>query len=46
MTFRKVADEHENHFYLEGTTDAPVQIDCDEMQLFADHMEASRPKAG
>jgi LPS-assembly protein len=40
MTFRKVADEHENHFYLEGTTDAPVQIDCDEMQLFADHMES------
>ena len=40
MTFRKVADEHENHYYLEGTTDAPVQIDCDEMQLFADHMES------
>ena len=40
MTFRKVADEHENHFFLEGTTDAPVQIDCDEMQLFADHMES------
>ena len=39
MTFRKVADEHENHFILEGTEDAPVQIDCDEMQLFADHME-------
>jgi LPS-assembly protein len=39
MTFQKVADEHENHFILEGTTDAPVQIDCDEMQLFADHME-------
>ncbi len=40
MTARKVADEHENHYYLEGTTDAPVQIDCDETQLFADHMES------
>jgi LPS-assembly protein len=39
LTFRKVADEHENHFILEGTEDAPVQIDCDEMQLFANHME-------
>jgi LPS-assembly protein len=40
LHFQKVADEHENHFILEGTTDAPVQIDCDEMQLFADHMES------
>ncbi len=39
MTAQKVEDEHENHYYLEGTADAPVQIDCDEMQLFADHME-------
>ncbi len=40
MTFRKVADGPENHFVLEGTIDAPVQINCDEMQLFADHMES------
>ena len=40
MTFQKVADEHDNHFLLDGTKDAPVQIDCDEMQLFADHMES------
>jgi LPS-assembly protein len=29
-----------NHFVLEGTDDAPVQIDCDEMQLSADHVES------
>ena len=34
------ATDNENHFYLDGTIDAPVQIDCDEMQLFADHIEA------
>jgi LPS-assembly protein len=39
MTSRRVSEENENHFYLEGTIDAPVQIDCDDMQLFADHME-------
>ncbi len=40
LTAQRVADEHENHYLLEGTADAPVQIDCDEMQLFADHMES------
>jgi LPS-assembly protein len=40
MTATRVSDEHENHYLLEGTTDAPVQIDCDEMQLFADHVES------
>jgi LPS-assembly protein len=40
LHFHKVDDGHENHFILEGTVDAPVQIDCDEMQLFADHMES------
>src|SRR4051812_39666002 len=28
-----------NHYVLEGTKDAPVQIDCDDAQLFADHVE-------
>ncbi len=28
-----------DHFVLDGTEDAPVQIDCDDMQLFADHVE-------
>ncbi len=40
MNARRVADEHENHYILEGTIDAPVQINCDEMQLFADHIES------
>src|SRR3954453_24194110 len=40
MTATRVSDEHESHYLLEGTTDAPVQIDCDEMQLFADHVES------
>ncbi|MEN3339543.1 MAG: LPS-assembly protein, partial [Acidobacteriota bacterium] len=39
MSSRRVSEENENHFFQDGTTDAPVQIDCDEMQLFADHME-------
>ncbi len=29
----------EDHYILEGTSDQPVQIDCDDMQFFADHME-------
>jgi LPS-assembly protein len=33
-----------NHFVLEGTDDAPVQIDCDEMQLSADHVEMLQEK--
>jgi LPS-assembly protein len=28
-----------DHYVLEGTGEAPVQIDCDDMQLFADHVE-------
>jgi len=28
-----------DHFVFDGTPDAPVQIDCDNMQLSADHME-------
>ena len=28
-----------DHYVLEGTADAPVQIDCDDLQFFADHME-------
>ncbi len=34
------------HFFLDGTADAPVQIDCDDMQLFADQMEIFRPRHG
>jgi LPS-assembly protein len=29
----------EEHYVAEGTGDQPVQIDCDDMQFFADHME-------
>jgi LPS-assembly protein len=29
-----------DHYVLEGTGDAPVQMDCDQMQLFADHVES------
>jgi LPS-assembly protein len=32
----------ERHSTLEGTPDHPVQIDCDEMQFFADHLENYR----
>jgi LPS-assembly protein len=28
-----------DHFVLDGTADAPVQIECDNMLLFADHLE-------
>ncbi len=28
-----------DHVVLEGTLDSPVQIDCDDMQLFGDHVE-------
>ena len=28
-----------DHYVIEGTADQPVQIDCDDMQFFADHME-------
>ncbi len=36
MTGVRVAGDH---YVLDGTEDAPVQIDCDDMQLSADHME-------
>lgn len=39
MTLDKVA---EDHYVLKGTADAPVQIDCDDMQLFADQLESFR----
>jgi LPS-assembly protein len=29
----------EDHYVMEGTADQPVQIDCDDLQFFADHME-------
>ena len=29
----------EEHYVMEGTSDQPVQIDCDDLQFFADHME-------
>ncbi len=36
MTGTRLPDDH---YVLEGTADAPVQIDCDDLQFFADHME-------
>jgi LPS-assembly protein len=36
MSGTRLADEH---FVMEGTADQPVQIDCDDLQFFADHME-------
>ncbi len=39
MSLEKVA---EDQYVLNGTADAPVQIDCDDMQLFADHLESFR----
>jgi LPS-assembly protein len=36
LSSARLADEH---YVLEGTRDQPVQIDCDDMQFFADHME-------
>ena len=29
----------DDHYVLDGTADQPVQIDCDDVQFFADHME-------
>jgi len=29
----------DDHYVMEGTADQPVQIDCDDLQFFADHME-------
>lgn len=29
----------DDHYVLEGNEDFPVQIDCDDVQFFADHME-------
>jgi LPS-assembly protein len=36
MSGTRLADEH---FVMNGNADQPVQIDCDDMQFFADHME-------
>jgi LPS-assembly protein len=36
MSGTRLADEH---YVMEGTADQPVQIDCDDLQFFADHME-------
>ena len=36
MSGTRLADEH---FVMEGTADQPVQVDCDDLQFFADHME-------
>ena len=36
MTGTRLPDDH---YVLEGTGDQPVQIDCDDVQFFADHME-------
>ena len=36
MTGTRLPDEH---YVLEGSEDAPVQIDCDDLQFFADQME-------
>ena len=46
LTFRAVEEQidgkDEKHSILDGTPDVPVQINCDEMQFFADHMENFR----
>ena len=36
MSLTRLADDH---VVMEGTADQPVQIDCDDLQFFADHME-------
>ena len=36
MSGTRLADEH---FVMDGNADQPVQIDCDDMQFMADHME-------
>ena len=38
----KIDGKDERHTILDGTPDAPVQIDCDDMQFFADHVESFR----
>lgn len=37
-----VNGKEETHTILDGTPNVPVQIDCDDMQFFADHMENFR----
>ena len=39
LTFETVTPQH---LKLDGTPDIPVQVDCDEAQFFADHMEIFR----
>ena len=36
MSGTRLADEH---YVMNGNADQPVQIDCDDLQFFADHME-------
>ncbi|HEX6976173.1 MAG TPA: putative LPS assembly protein LptD, partial [Vicinamibacterales bacterium] len=38
----QIDGKDEEHTILDGTPDAPVRIDCDNMQFFADHMENFR----
>ena len=42
LSFVQVAP---NHFRLSGTVEQPVQIDCDEFQLFADSVEHFKDEA-
>jgi LPS-assembly protein len=42
QTSLRLADDH---WVLEGNADFPVQIDCDDMQFFADHMELFQKEA-
>jgi LPS-assembly protein len=39
LTFQTITPDH---LRLDGTPDIPVQIDCDEAQFFAEHMEIFR----
>ncbi len=38
----KIDGKDEQHSILDGTANAPVQINCDDVQFFADHMEYFR----
>ena len=39
LTFQTITPDH---LRLDGTPEIPVQVDCDEVQFFADHMEIFR----
>src|SRR5512138_108181 len=36
----QVTQIEKNHIVAEGNADAPAQIDCDDLQLMADHLES------